>query len=234
MRSDAHVGARVAVRFVLGLTNDELESFVGHICALLDCADDTEAWLLDHKTLLRPIDEGVRYLINARSAQPGDDMLSRLISDQKPWVSENVLRDACVTMTILAHEGSSVTLAWALYHLITQSDVRKYVESELEYLASANPLTITDIGQRTPRIEHVLKETLRLYPPLLGANRVTKAPTNVCGYALEANSVVSASSFAAQRRASIWSNPDVFVPNRFETAKPKAEDYFPFGLVPRT
>lgn len=149
-------------------------------------------------------------------------------------MSEDVLRDACVTMTILAHEGSSVTLAWTLYHLITQSDVREYLENELKDLASAKPLTIDDLRQQTPCIQNVLKETLRLYPPLLGANRITKAPTSVCGYALEEDSVVSASSFVAQRRAAIWSDPDVFVPNRFETAKPDKVDYFPFGLQPRT
>lgn len=228
------VGARVAVRFVLGLTNDDLDSFVGQISALLDCADDTETWLLDHKKLLRPIDERVRELIKARSARRGDDMLSRLIRDQKPWMSEDVLRDACVTMTILGHEGSSVTLAWALYHLITQRDMTEYVENEVKYLAGANPLTIKDLRQKTPRIEHVLKETLRLYPPLLGANRITKARSVVCGCALEENSVVSTSSFAAQRRGSVWPNPDVFVPNRFATAKPERKDYFPFGLPPRT
>jgi cytochrome P450 len=82
----------------------------------------------------------------------------------------------------------------------------------------------------------VLKEAMRLYPPVYGVSRRTGRAEPIGGYALPAGSVVLASTWAIHRHPRHWPRPEDFDPDWFTlegeaTRHPDA--YLPFGGGPR-
>ena len=79
----------------------------------------------------------------------------------------------------------------------------------------------------------MLKETLRLHPPLIILMRVTKDEFEVEGFPIHEGDLVAASPAISNRIADDFPNPDAFDPDRYE--KPRQEDlinrwtWIPFG-----
>jgi cytochrome P450 len=89
---------------------------------------------------------------------------------------------------------------------------------------------------RLVRLDLVIKEALRLYPPIHVGNRVTTTDVDVCGYHVPEGTRVMYSIFLAHRDPAHWEAPDRFCPARFEHGqenKRPALTYVPFGGGPR-
>ena len=89
-------------------------------------------------------------------------------------------------------------------------------------------------------MDHVLRESLRLIPPVqvFGRNVRKDKTTTLGGREIPPNTAVMIVANAVQRSASHWTNPDQFDPDRWANggveANPIGSDYFfPFGRGPR-
>jgi cytochrome P450 len=84
-----------------------------------------------------------------------------------------------------------------------------------------------------PCLENVIKETLRLHPPLIILMRVAKLGLNIQGYRIRDGDLVGTSPAISNRISGDFSGPDVFAPERYE--QPRQEDllnrwtWIPFG-----
>jgi cytochrome P450 len=86
------------------------------------------------------------------------------------------------------------------------------------------------------RTTRVVKEALRLYPPVYGIGRRTGAAGTVGGHLLPAGSVVVVSPWVTHRHPRHWSDPDRFDPDRFAPEREAGRHryaYLPFGAGPR-
>jgi cytochrome P450 len=88
-----------------------------------------------------------------------------------------------------------------------------------------------------PRLEMVLDEVLRLYPPAwIGPRRAVEA-FDLAGVHVPAGAPVNYSSWASHRLPDVWADPEAFLPERFapeaKAALPKGA-YVPFGGGSRT
>jgi cytochrome P450 len=81
----------------------------------------------------------------------------------------------------------------------------------------------------------VIKETLRLYPPLHVGNRIVTEDAAIAGYELQAGTRVMASIYLTHRDPRYWDEPQQFRPERFapKAKRPPAFTYVPFGGGPR-
>jgi cytochrome P450 len=82
----------------------------------------------------------------------------------------------------------------------------------------------------------VVKEAMRLYPPVYGMARRTGAPGVFGGYLLPAGSVVLVSPWVTHRHPRHWDRPAVFDPDRFTPGREAGRHrhaYLPFGAGPR-
>ncbi|MGI9523811.1 MAG: cytochrome P450 [Hyphomicrobiaceae bacterium] len=86
-------------------------------------------------------------------------------------------------------------------------------------------------------VQQVLKDSMRLFPPVPSLSRVATQDTNLGGHRLARGTAVTISVYAVHRHQSVWRNPDMFDPARFAIVN---EVYFarcqilPFGAGPRT
>ncbi|HEX4513467.1 MAG TPA: cytochrome P450, partial [Polyangiaceae bacterium] len=84
-----------------------------------------------------------------------------------------------------------------------------------------------------PLLDAVIKESLRLLPPVPIHPRVVAKDTELGGYHFPAGSELMLSIFHLHRDPDVFPTPDVFAPERWQTAKPSVYEYNPFSAGPR-
>jgi sterol 14-demethylase len=176
-----------------------------------------------------------------RSNPPADkddrDMLDVLITIKdeagKPRFTADEITGMFISMMFAGHHTSSGTASWTLIELLRHPDANAAAITELDELYSDGQSVSFHALRQIPRLENVLKETLRLHPPLIILMRVAKDDFEVEGYRIEAGDLVAASPAVSNRIAEDFPDPDAFVPERYE--QPRQEDlinrwtWIPFG-----
>lgn len=82
-------------------------------------------------------------------------------------------------------------------------------------------------------LEAVVKESLRVLPPVPWNARITSHPTNLGGHELPEGTEVLLSIYQTQHMAEIFPEPERFNPRRWETIEPSPYEYNPFSAGPR-
>ena len=108
---------------------------------------------------------------------------------------------------------------------------------ELEgIIGSRNDVEYEDLG-KLEYLGQVLKEGLRLHPPIGGVQRMLLKDDSFGGYKLPAKTYVTVSFILLQKSPKFWENPDVFDPDRFSPLLKEnisQSIYLPFSLGPRS
>ncbi len=174
---------------------------------------------------LRILGDTLLGIIHSRQIAPTrDDLLGHLIA---AGLTDSQIRDQMLTMLIAGHDTSTALLAWVCFLLGKNPDIYNRLQGDLDKaLESGFPTTPS--GWQPPLLDAVIKETLRLYPPIHLGNRWTREEVTLNGATIPAGRRVLYSIFLTHRDADIWKNPDQFDPDRF-IAGPK---YPPFSFVP--
>lgn len=88
---------------------------------------------------------------------------------------------------------------------------------------------------RLPYATNVIKESLRLYPPVWSLGRKVVEDDVVEGYLLPKDALVFISPWAIHRLPEFWSNPLAFDPDRWLTEDPRRAhgSYLPFSMGQR-
>jgi sterol 14-demethylase len=184
----------------------------------------------------------VQEIMDNRAANPpadksDRDMLDVLITvkddEGNPRFSADEITGMFISMMFAGHHTSSGTAAWTLIELMRHPEVYAGVIKELDELyADGQPVNFHALRQ-IPRLENVLKETLRLHPPLIILMRVAKGEFEVKGYPVHAGDLVAASPAVSNRIPEDFPDPDDFLPERYD--EPRQEDlinrwtWIPFG-----
>jgi len=138
-----------------------------------------------------------------------------------------------ISLMFAGHHTSSGTSSWVLIELLRHPDVYAEVMRELgELYADGQEVSFHALRQ-IPKLENVLKETLRLHPPLIILMRVAQDEFEVAGFPIHKGEFVAASPAISNRIPEDFPDPDAFDPSRYE--KPREEDvlhrwtWIPFG-----
>jgi sterol 14-demethylase len=163
------------------------------------------------------------------------DLLDVLISVE---YSADLIAGIFISMMFAGHHTSSGTAAWALIELMRHPETLKDVVAELDDLyadpAGNGAVEISFQALRSiPRLEAVLKETLRLHPPLIILLRVVQEEIELAGHLIAPGTMVAASPKVSNRIAEDFPEPELFDPGRY--LDPRQEDlvnrwtWIPFG-----
>lgn len=183
----------------------------------------------------------VKDLVDARQARagdPGDDLLGLLLSardEDGDSLTEAEITSQVVTFLLAGHETTSSLLTWTFSLLSRHPDEEAALENELDEVATTGDL-LERIG-KLPRLNAILRESLRKYPSVWILERRGIVARELGGYQLPENSDVILSPYVTQRLPQHWPNPEIFRPERFlgEKSEPKKgadSAYFPFGAGP--
>ena len=121
---------------------------------------------------------------------------------------------------------------WTILLISLHAEVLDNTVNELKSVLDGSAPSLDDLTQ-LPVTENVLKESLRLMPPFPLVNRVA-SPTGVLGgYEVPEGTEVLMSIYHTHRMPELYSDPDAFLPQRWESISPKIYEYMPFGGGPR-
>ncbi|WP_455359819.1 cytochrome P450 [Streptomyces sp. SYSU K21746] len=169
-----------------------------------------------------------------RMAEERDDLLSRLLAardeDGLPLTDKEV-RDEAVTLYIGGHETTGTTLTWAWYLLSRNPGARARLTEELDRVLAGRAPCFDNLG-RLPWTEQVVKETLRLYPPVWLMTGIAQDGSTLGGRPVKPGTVLWCSQWSTHRDPRWFPDPEAFRPERWAAgASPAVPDHawFPFG-----
>jgi len=186
------------------------------------------------------IQNHVQLMIEARRNQPKDrvDILSMLLNatnESGNSMDDVQVRDEAVTVFGAGHETTAVSLAWAVYFMLSQPEIYAKVQHEVDTVLAGHAPTITDLA-RLPYSLQVIKETLRYYPPSGGIARQALQEIEIGGYTFPKGQLVMLPMYATHRIPEYYPDPERFDPERFSVENEKKLPryaYWPFGAGPR-
>jgi sterol 14-demethylase len=130
------------------------------------------------------------------------------------------------------HHTSSGTSAWVLLELLKQPELLAEVRQEVDELFGPDGEVTFQSLREVPKLENVLKEVLRLHPPLIVLMRQVEQDLQVGQYVIKKGDMVWASPPVTQRIPELFPNPETFDPSRYEEGREEDKNlaaYQPFG-----
>jgi cytochrome P450 len=89
-----------------------------------------------------------------------------------------------MTFLLAGHETTSVAMAWVVYMMSQHPDIHQKVVDEIDrVMGDSTEVTMEKVDKMT-YLENVIKETLRLYPPVTMTSRNTVHDDTLGGYAI--------------------------------------------------
>jgi cytochrome P450 len=170
----------------------------------------------------RPYDFLSLY-IDARDRRTGAQMTDAEILDELK------------TLIIAGHETSAGTLNWCWYLLHHHPEVERRLVAEIREKLPREDFTYDEV-MALEYMPRVLKETLRLYPPVWLFSRRAVGPDRLGQYDVPAGAHIFISPYLFHRNPRFWRDPERFDPDRF--AEPESEErekscYIPFSAGSR-
>jgi cytochrome P450 / NADPH-cytochrome P450 reductase len=179
-----------------------------------------------NEELFRTADALVRARMHTNPLGQQTDLLSRLVSTPDPETGE-LLDTETVRDQILMHmsngfNGPSVTGAWLAYVLATHPEVEEKLIAEIDGITGGDPgydLRYDDLMTLTYTTQ-VIKETMRIYPPLPVTIRRSLKDGLLGRYRIRKGDIILVGTLAAQRDPRYWGpDPGRFDPEQFAMEK---------------
>ncbi|KAI4370918.1 hypothetical protein MLD38_019210 [Melastoma candidum] len=167
-----------------------------------------------------------------------EDMVDILLKKQQTSelnfpITMNVIKDVIMEMFSAGVETSSTTLEWAMSELVKNPLVMMKAQAEVRTaLKGKNRIKESDI-QNLDCLKNIVKETLRLHPPVPLILREATEECTIRGYRIPRKAMVLFNLTVLGRDPAYWSDPESFKPERFEDSSIDFRGgcfvYLPFG-----
>lgn len=179
----------------------------------------------------------VKEIVQKRQSQTEKptDMFQMLMDnhyDDGTPLTTNEITGMLIGVIFAGHHTSSGTAAWVLLELLKHPEHLKAVRDELDdVLGSDGEVNFQNLREVT-QLENVLKEVLRLHPPLIVLMRQVSEELHFKNYKINVGDMVWACPPVTHRMPHLFPNPEQFDPSRY--TKENAQDknlmaYQPFG-----
>jgi cytochrome P450 len=175
---------------------------------------------------------------NAPAEERPRDVLGLIVrardDEGRALTDEQVLGHLAILL-LAGHETTTTLATWALYLLSTMPDQRARLMEELQAAyagengASSGTLSVDKL-RSLKALDNFVRETGRLYPPVLNVPRGVAEEVEFAGYTLPVGTQVRVAIAGCQRLPNIFHDPNRFDPDRL--APPREEDkQYPYSLV---
>ncbi|KAL8262720.1 hypothetical protein R6Q59_024069 [Mikania micrantha] len=162
------------------------------------------------------------------------DVLLRLKeSNEFPLTSDNV-KAIILDMFGAGIDTTSGTVEWAISELLRCPRAMEKLQAELTQSLKGKERINEEDVQNLTYLNLVIRETLRLHPPLpLVMPRECRQPMNLAGYDVANKTRLIINAYAINRDPVYWKDAETFNPERFENSATTVigadYEYLPFG-----
>jgi cytochrome P450 len=173
-----------------------------------------------YREAMGAVEDAVMEEVQRRKSEPEGgtpgvvSMLVRAEYEDGSPMGDQDLRDELVTL--LSDGPTSSTLAWTFERLLRNPDKLEKLRDDI-------------LGGDGSYLDAVVKETLRLRPPVPVVVRTLLEPLQLGGYDLPAGTIVAPCIHLIHRDARWYEEPHRFLPERFVGKQPGTYTWIPFG-----
>jgi len=173
-------------------------------------------------------------MLPARRASGDADMFSRLTraeSEEGERFEDAEVVDHMIFLMMAAHDTTTSTLSSLMYELARNPEWQEHVRAECLESGFVSP-GFEELG-KLPLMDRVVKETLRLHPPLSTIPRVATRAIEFGGYRIPEGAMVAVYPLHSHYLDDWWTAPGRFDPERFAPGRAEHERhtylFAPFG-----
>jgi cytochrome P450 len=187
-------------------------------------------------------------LVTQTKSESGYTFLHALASFTR---DRKILRDQLVAVLLAGRDTTASTLSWTFYELAKHPEAWKALRKEVLETVGRDKIPTYDDLKGMKYLQHVMNETLRIYPVVPFNVRVAfkdttlprgGGPDGLSPFGILAGTPIAYSPLVMQRRQDIYppsfaSDPtldaEYFKPERWENWQPRPWTYIPFNGGPR-
>ncbi|KAG2664955.1 hypothetical protein I3760_16G106900 [Carya illinoinensis] len=145
------------------------------------------------------------------------DVLLKVYSDDKAEfkMTRTHIKSLFLDIFVGSTGTSTEAIVWTLAELINHPNVFRKLREEIKSVVGGSRLVQESDVVNLPYLQAVVKETLRLYPPLPVTTRECRQACKIEGFDVPQNTMVAINLYAIMRDPELWDNPNEFWPERF-------------------
>lgn len=171
-----------------------------------------------------------------RTGIGGGDLLSLLMAAEVAGgdgggLTDREVRDEAMTILLAGHETTAVWLTWTVMALAQRPALADAVREEVRAVAGDRPVSFDDLP-RLALTDRVLRESLRLTPPVWLIGRRALEDVEIGGHLIPTGTIVVLSQWVVHRDPRWHPHPERFDPDRWTAdvaARLPRFAFFPFG-----
>ena len=176
-------------------------------------------------------------IIEEKRANPQKDLFSMLCqaeSETGDKLSNQEIIDHLIFILMAGHDTTASTLNSLTYHIAKYPEWQDKIRNEIEAFKAENgdQFNLKDM-RKLEILGLAIKETLRLYPPLILLPRVSTKEIEFAGYSFPSGTRFVLALQHNHYNDQIWETPEHFDPMRFSTERKEHQRcphaYAPFG-----
>eukprot|EP01097_Dermamoeba_algensis_P004250 TRINITY_DN2808_c0_g1_i1.p1 TRINITY_DN2808_c0_g1~~TRINITY_DN2808_c0_g1_i1.p1 ORF type:complete len:516 (-),score=125.41 TRINITY_DN2808_c0_g1_i1:39-1586(-) len=170
------------------------------------------------------------------------ELLLKTRDDTGQELTVSEIEDEVHTFMFAGHDTTTNALSWTVYLVSSHPEVEEKLLNELDQVlgkvdksnqdedglsTSLDPEKLSSLKYLTM----VVKESMRLFPPVPGVARKLITDVEIDGHVLPAGISVGINQFVIHHSNRCWTDPERFDPERFDTEK-EIKDKDPFNYIP--
>ncbi|KAK9049335.1 hypothetical protein SSX86_031696 [Deinandra increscens subsp. villosa] len=187
--------------------------------------------------ILGVFEELIQERLGIGSELKKDDVLDlclKINQDNPHELTRSHIKALFVDMLVAGTDTTSSTVEWAMTELLRNPHLMAKAKEELENVIGIGKIAKEDDVLRLPYLSCIVKETLRLHPPIpLLLPRKTIDEVKLNEYTIPKGTQVLVNTWAIGRDPFIWEDSEVFKPERFlaSSVDVRGQDFelIPFG-----
>ncbi|XP_058126924.1 cytochrome P450 4d2-like [Anopheles ziemanni] len=176
--------------------------------------------------------------MNAKQRHTFLDLLLNVTVDGRP-LSDADIREEVDTFMFEGHDTTTSGIAFTFYQLAKHLDIQEKLYQEIVDVLGADHRT-TELTYSTlqnfPYLDMVVKESLRLLPPVSNIGRRLVEDLEMNGITVPAGTDINIPIYVIHRNPDVYPEPERFDPERFSeenTQRRGPYDYIPFSIGSR-
>lgn len=203
------------------------------------------AFMLDvpgspYRALLRraeAIEREVQAMLDEKreAGAVGADVVSLLVAanrDGELWMTDEDLIGQATIAFAASYETTANAMTWTLFLLAQHPAAAQALLDELDAVFAGAPPTVETLA-RAPLLEAVVKESLRILPPVPYTIRVARRRMPLGPFEVRRGDRVILSHYVTHHLPELYEQPERFLPERWLTLKRGPYEYLPFSAGPR-
>jgi len=197
-------------------------------------------WNFKIKSCMKQIRAMVKRAIDLKreelkNGEQDSDLLASLIQVKDETtgegIPESLIIDESLTFLFAGHDTTSSLLSWCMSLLAHHPEVVSKIREEISTVLGDRQAKYEDL-KNLPYCDNVLKETLRMRPPVPLLDRAVGEDCEVNGQTYKKGTYVYPVFIAAHFDNRYWKKPFEFRPERFSKDNKDEPKPSPFALVP--